>query len=334
MLWGNAMLDVAVLGAGRIGRIHAGNIAAHPGARLVGIADTDAGAAAQIAAALGVRPIGIAEALRADAVLIASPTPTHADYVEQAGAAGRAVFCEKPIDLSEERVRRCLATVRDAGVVLMTGFNRRFDPHFASLKHRLDGGEIGALELLTIVSRDPSPPPLSYVETSGGLFRDMMIHDLDMARFLLGEEPVAVSATASCLVDPAIGAAGDVDTALVMLRTASGRLCQISNSRRATYGYDQRIEAHGSGGLLQAGNVVPTTVQVATAAGFHSDPVLPFFLERYAAAYRVELDAFVKAARGDGPVRPNGEDGLRALLLANAAVEAAKTGRTVRPVEV
>jgi myo-inositol 2-dehydrogenase/D-chiro-inositol 1-dehydrogenase len=328
------MLDVAVLGAGRIGRIHAGNIAAHPGARLVGIADPDTGAAARIAAALGVPPIGVAEALRADAVLIASPTPTHADYVEQAAAAGRAVFCEKPIDLSEDRVRRCLAAVRDAGVVLMTGFNRRFDPHFVSLKHRLDGGEIGTLEMLTIVSRDPSPPPLSYVETSGGLFRDMMIHDLDMARFLLGEEPVEVSAIASCLVDPAIGAAGDVDTALVMLRTASGRLCQISNSRRATYGYDQRIEAHGSEGLLQAGNVVPTTIQVATAAGFRSDPVLPFFLERYAAAYRAELDAFVKAARGDGPIEPNGEDGFRALLLANAAVEAAKTGRAVRPVEV
>jgi myo-inositol 2-dehydrogenase / D-chiro-inositol 1-dehydrogenase len=328
------MLDVAVLGAGRIGRIHAGNIAAHPGARLVGIADPDTGAAARIAAALGVPPIGVAEALRADAVLIASPTPTHADYLEQAAAAGRAVFCEKPIDLSEDRVRRCLAAVRDAGVVLMTGFNRRFDPHFVSLKHRLDGGEIGTLEMLTIVSRDPSPPPLSYVETSGGLFRDMMIHDLDMARFLLGEEPVEVSAIASCLVDPAIGAVGDVDTALVMLRTASGRLCQISNSRRATYGYDQRIEAHGSEGLLQAGNVVPTTIQVATAAGFRSDPVLPFFLERYAAAYRAELDAFVKAARGDGPIEPNGEDGLRALLLANAAVEAAKTGRAVRPVEV
>jgi myo-inositol 2-dehydrogenase/D-chiro-inositol 1-dehydrogenase len=155
-----------------------------------------------------------------------------------------------------------------------------------------------------------------------------------MARFLLGEEPIAVSAVASCLVDPATGAAGDVDTALVMLRTASGRLCQISNSRRATYGYDQRIEAHGAAGLLQAGNVVATTVQTATASGFRSDPVLPFFLERYAGAYRAELDAFVRAVRGDGPATPNGEDGLRALLLANAAVEAASTGRSVPPAEV
>jgi myo-inositol 2-dehydrogenase/D-chiro-inositol 1-dehydrogenase len=328
------MLDIAVLGSGRIGRIHAGNIMAHPAARLTGIVDTDAEAAARLSAALGVRPINVADAMRADAIVIASPTPTHADYVEQAAASGRAIFCEKPIDLSEERVRRCLAAVRSAGVVLMTGFNRRFDPHVASLKRRLDDGEIGALELLTIISRDPSPPPLSYVENSGGLFRDMMIHDLDMARFLLGEEPVEVSAAASCLVDPAIGAAGDVDTALVMLRTASGRLCQISNSRRAAYGYDQRIEAHGASGLLQMGNVIPTNVRVATASGFRSDPVLPFFLERYAAAYRAELDAFVKAARGEGPVRPDGEDGLRALLLANAAVEAAKIGRATRPAKV
>jgi myo-inositol 2-dehydrogenase / D-chiro-inositol 1-dehydrogenase len=328
------MLDIAVLGAGRIGRIHAGNIAAHPGARLAGIADTVPEAASALAATSGTRSLTVAEAMHADAVLIASPTPTHADYIEQAAAAGRAVFCEKPIDLSAVRVRVCLAAVRRADVVLMVGFNRRFDPHFALLKQRLDAGEIGALELLTIISRDPSPPPPAYVATSGGLFRDMMIHDLDMARFILDEEPISVSAAASCLIDPAIGAAGDVDTAVVTLRTASGRLCQISNSRRATYGYDQRIEAHGAHGLLRAGNVLPTTVEVATASGFRTDPVLPFFLERYAAAYRAELDAFVRAARGDGPARPNGDDGLRALLLADAAVEAATSGRTVQPSEI
>ncbi len=327
------MLDIAVLGAGRIGRIHAGNIASHPGARLTGIADTDANAAGRLAASLGTRSLSITEAMKADAVLIASPTPTHAAYIEHAAGAGRAVFCEKPIDLSADRVRACLAAVREAGIILMVGFNRRFDPHFALLKQRLDAGEIGALELLTIISRDPSPPPPSYVATSGGLFRDMMIHDLDMARFLLNEEPVTVTSVASCLVDPAIGEAGDVDTAVVTLRTGSGRLCQISNSRRATYGYDQRIEAHGAGGLLRAGNVLPTTVELATAAGFRTDPVLPFFLERYAAAYRAELDAFVQAARGDGPARPNGEDGLRALLLADAAVEAAASGRSVQPAE-
>jgi myo-inositol 2-dehydrogenase/D-chiro-inositol 1-dehydrogenase len=328
------MLDIAVLGAGRIGRIHAGNIAAHPGARLVGIADTDPDAAGRLASSLSTRTLTVADAMHADAVLIASPTPTHADYIEQAAAAGRAVFCEKPIDLSADRVRICLAAVRRADIVLMVGFNRRFDPHFALLKQRLDGGEIDALELLTIISRDPSPPPIAYVESSGGLFRDMMIHDLDMARFLLGEEPVEVSAAASCLVDPAIGAAGDVDTAVVTLRTASGRLCQISNSRRASYGYDQRIEVHGAEGMLRAGNVLPTTVELADAAGIHTDPVLPFFLERYAAAYRAELGAFIAAVTGGGPARPDGEDGLRALLLADAALEASRTGRSVRPAEM
>ena len=321
------MLDIAVLGAGRIGRIHAGNIAAHPEARLAGIADVDAKAARQLAEATGSTVLTLEQALWADAVLIASPTPTHADYIEMASAAGKAVFCEKPIDLSAARVKACLEKVKAAGTLLMVGFNRRFDPHFATLKQRLP--EIGSLELLTIISRDPAPPPPAYVAASGGLFRDMMIHDLDMARFLLGEEPVQVTAAASCLVDPAIGAAGDVDTAVVTLRAASGKLCQISNSRRATYGYDQRIEAHGAGGLLRAGNVFPTTVERADGNGFHGDPVLPFFLERYATAYKAELAAFIAACHGQGPATPGGDDGLRALLLADAAVEAAATGRTV-----
>ncbi len=328
------MLDIAVLGAGRIGRIHASNIAAHPDARLAGIADTVPEAAARLADALGARTLSIEDALRADAVLIASPTPTHADYIERAAARQRPVFCEKPIDLSADRVRACLAVVRQAGIALTVGFNRRFDPHFAALKARLEAGEIGALELLTIISRDPAPPPIAYVESSGGLFCDMMIHDLDMARFLLPEEPVEVNAAASCLVDPAIGAAGDVDTAVVTLRTASGRLCQISNSRRASYGYDQRIEAHGAMGLLRAGNVLPTTVELADAAGFRTDPVLPFFLERYAAAYRAELAAFVAAVTAGAPARPDGADGLRALLLADAALESSRTGRSVRPAEM
>ena len=184
------------------------------------MADVDAAAATRLAEACGARALSLDEAFAADAVLIGSPTPTHADYIERAAAAGRAIFCEKPIDLAVDRVRACLAAVRRAGVVLMVGFNRRFDPHFAALKRRMDAGEIGALELLTIISRDPAPPPPAYVATSGGLFRDMMIHDLDMARFLLGEEPVEVHAAASCLVDPSIAAAGDVDTAVVTLRTA------------------------------------------------------------------------------------------------------------------
>jgi myo-inositol 2-dehydrogenase/D-chiro-inositol 1-dehydrogenase len=324
------MLNIAVIGAGRIGRIHAANIAANPAASLGGVADVDIAAAEALARSCGAHAAMLEEAFAADAVLIASPTPTHADYIERAAASGRAIFCEKPIDLSAERVRACLQAVQRAGVPLMVGFNRRFDPHFLALKRRLDSGEIGSLELLTIISRDPAPPPPAYVASSGGLFRDMMIHDLDMARFLLGEEPVEVHAAASCLVDAAIGAAGDVDTAVVTLRTASGRLCQISNSRRATYGYDQRIEAHGAKGLLRAGNVTATTVELANADGFASDPALPFFLERYAAAYRAELDAFIAAVTHRTVPLPNGDDGLRALLLADAATESARTGATIR----
>jgi len=284
------MLDIAVIGAGRIGRIHAGNVAAHAGARLVGVADPDAAAAAALAASCGSRVVSLDAAFAADAVLIASPTATHAALIERAAAAGRAVFCEKPLDLDAGRARACVDVAARAGIALMIGFNRRFDPHFAALKAALDAGEIGRLEMLAITSRDPSPPPPAYVAASGGLFRDLTIHDFDMARFLLGEEVVEVFASASCLVDPAIGAAGDVDSALVVLRTASGALCSISNSRRATYGYDQRIEAHGAAGLLRAGNVAVSTLERAAAGGFTTAPAQPFFLERYAAAYRAELD--------------------------------------------
>jgi myo-inositol 2-dehydrogenase/D-chiro-inositol 1-dehydrogenase len=240
------------------------------------------------------------------------------------------VFCEKPVDLNAERIRACLEVVKAAKGRLMVGFNRRFDPNFSSVRARIAAGEVGAVELVTILSRDPSPPPPSYVARSGGLFRDMMIHDFDMARFLLGEEPTEVHAVGSCLVDPAIGKAGDVDTAAVLLKTATGKIAQISNSRRATYGYDQRIEVHGSLGLLAAGNQYATTVTHAGANGYQSDPALPFFLERYAQAYRLELDAFVTAVLDGAPTSPSGEDGLKAQLLADAATNAAQTGQPVR----
>jgi myo-inositol 2-dehydrogenase/D-chiro-inositol 1-dehydrogenase len=254
----------------------------------------------------------------------------HADLIEKAVKAGKAVFCEKPVDLNSERIRKCLDVVKAAKGKLMIGFNRRFDPSFASVRKRIGQGEIGKVELVTILSRDPSPPPPSYVARSGGLFRDMMIHDLDMARFLLGEEPVEVHAVGSCLVDPGIGAAGDVDTAAVLLKTASGKIAQISCSRRAIYGYDQRIEVHGSGGLLAAGNRHATTVTHADSKGYQSDPALPFFLERYAEAYRAELDAFVSGVLDNASMAPTGEDGLRAQLLADAATQASQTGQPVR----
>jgi myo-inositol 2-dehydrogenase / D-chiro-inositol 1-dehydrogenase len=323
------MLRIGLLGAGRIGRIHGLNIAAHPRARLAAVADAVPATAEALAAATGshVREAGsIIEDRDIDAVVICTPTDLHAALIERAARAGKAVFCEKPVDLDAGRIRQCLEVVAAAGATLMIGFNRRFDPSFAALERRLRAGEIGAVEIVTILSRDPEPPPADYAARSGGLFRDMMIHDLDMARFLLGEEPVEVHAVASCLVDPAIGAAGDVDTAAVLLKTASGKIAQISNSRRAAYGYDQRIEVHGANGLLAAGNRHATTVTKADATGYRSDPALPFFLERYAEAYRAELDAFVAAALDGAPPAPSGEDGLRAQILADAATEAARTG--------
>lgn len=326
-------MRIGLLGAGRIGRIHGGNIAAHPRARLAAVADADAGAAQRLASANGATVSSVDAIIASpeiDAVVICTPTDTHADLIERAARAGKAVFSEKPVDLSAARIRACLNVVRSANGKLMVGFNRRFDPSFSALRRRVAGGEIGSVEVITIISRDPQPPHPGFVERSGGLYRDMMIHDLDMARLLLGEEPAEVHAVGSCLIDPAIGSAGDVDTAAVILKTASGKIAQITNSRRASYGYDQRIEVHGSLGLLSAGNQRATTVEHANASGYTRDPVLPFFLERYADAYRLELAAFIEAVLEGAALTPNGEDGLRAQILADAATEAAKTGRPVR----
>jgi myo-inositol 2-dehydrogenase/D-chiro-inositol 1-dehydrogenase len=327
-------MRIGLLGAGRIGQIHGRSAAEHKSATLAAVFDVDAKAAGAIAAGTGATVAkGIPDIIgdkSIDAVLICTPTDTHADLIEQAAKAGKAIFCEKPVDLSAARVRACLKVVADTKAKLMIGFNRRFDPSFASLQKRLAAGEVGKPEIVTILSRDPGPPPISYITRSGGLFRDMMIHDLDMARFLLGEEPVEVSAMAACLVDPAIGQAGDIDTAVVTLKTKSGKLAQISNSRRATYGYDQRIEVHGSGGLLRADNQFATTVQKATGDGFSSDPVLNFFLERYTPAYRAEMDTFVTGVLEGKPLNPTGDDGLKALVLADAAEESVKSGKSVK----
>jgi myo-inositol 2-dehydrogenase/D-chiro-inositol 1-dehydrogenase len=249
--------------------------------------------------------------------------------IEASARAGKAIFCEKPVDLSLERVDRCLAEVARLGVPLMIGFNRRFDPSFAALHQALRDGRVGKVELVQITSRDPGPPPIEYVKVSGGLFRDMMIHDFDMARWLLDADPVEVFASASCLVEPEIGAVGDVDTAAVTLRTAGGALAVITNSRRAVYGYDQRIEALGSAGMLQAGNCWPTTVETSTAEAVSRDTPLYFFLERYAEAYRIELDHFIESlAQGTAPA-VGARDGRMALALAEAAVESWKSGTPV-----
>jgi myo-inositol 2-dehydrogenase/D-chiro-inositol 1-dehydrogenase len=327
------MISFCQFGAGRMGAIHAANIAAHPAARLHTVVDTNQAAAKRLASRHGAAVSAQAETLAdpdIDAVVIASSTDTHAGLVEAAARAGKAIFCEKPLDLDRRRAEACLAVAKQCGVPLMVGFNRRFDPNFARLEREIRSGRIGKLETLTITSRDPAPPPLDFVRRSGGLFRDMMIHDLDMACWLAGETPIEIFAMASVLVDPAIGEAGDVDTAVVTLRMQSGALCQISNSRRAVYGYDQRIEAFGSKGALRGENVVESTVAFAGADGIVTDKPLPFFLERYAEAYRRELDHFIGAvADGTAPM-VGGDDGIRGLALADAAAKSYRTGRPIK----
>ena len=323
------MLNIGILGCGRIGQVHGRSLMALRSARAVAVADAFADAAASLAEQLDADVRSSEEIIDSDdidAVVIGTPTDTHYDLIHKAAPAGKAIFCEKPIDLSSERIRDCLKVVAENGVPFMTALNRRFDPNFAGIAARIREGEVGDVEIVTILSRDPAPPPIGYIKSSGGLFRDMMIHDFDMARFLLGEEPVEVHAVGSALVDPAIGAAGDIDTAAVLLKTASGKICQISNSRRATYGYDQRIEVHGSKGLLRAENILESTVEIATEAGFRRAPAQHFFLERYEAAYLAEMTHFVDAIQNGTPLSPNGEDGLRAQLLADAAAKALETG--------
>ena len=326
------MLRFGLLGAGRIGQIHGGNIASMLGAQLLAIADADAKAAAALAERTGASVRSVDEVLSAgdlDAVLIATSTDTHADLIERAARGGTAILCEKPVDLASARIEACLKVVEAEKAPLMIAFNRRFDPNFAALRERVAAGAVGSIEIVHVISRDPAPPPVSYIARSGGLFRDMMIHDFDMARFFLGEEPIEVYAYGSALVDPAIGEAGDVDTAVVMMKTGSGKLAQISNSRRAAYGYDQRIEVHGSEGMARAGNVHETTVEIAGKNGFNADPVQNFFLERYALAYRNELRAFVDAVEAGIAPSPSGHDGLQAQRLADAATESQQTGKPV-----
>lgn len=327
------MLRFGVLGAGRIGKVHARTIAASGKAMVAYLADALPKAAEDLAAEVGAKVASVEDIIKAkdvDAILIATPTPFHAEQIEAGSNAGKAVLCEKPVSLSVERIEQCLKTVEKNETTLMIGFNRRFDPNFAALQKRLRDGAVGNVELATIISRDPAPPPASYVKSSGGIFRDMMIHDLDLARFLVGEEFVVVNALGSALVDKAIGDEGDCDTAAVQMQTASGKICVITNSRRASYGYDQRIEVHGSKGMLRAGNVHNTTVEVATADGFHADPILHFFTERYGQAYSNEVLSFIDAVTTGKPASPSGHDGLQAQKLAEAATESWKTGKPVK----
>ena len=322
-----------LLGAGRIGKVHARAVGANPNARLVAVADAFEKAAREISSLYGaeVRTIeAIEKADDIDAVVICTPTDTHADLIERFAKAGKAIFCEKPVDLDVKRVEKCLAVVEKTRAALMVGFNRRFDPHFMAVKKAIDDGAIGKVEMVTITSRDPGAPPVDYIKRSGGIFRDMTIHDFDMARFLLGEEPVSVSAHASVLVDKKIGEAGDYDSVSVILETASGKQCVISNSRRATYGYDQRIEVHGSKGMVAAENQRPVSIEIANDKGYTRPPLHDFFMTRYIDAYANEIAAFIDTMSRKGKASPSGADGLAALKLADAALKSAKQGKTIR----
>jgi len=329
------MHAIAVIGAGRIGQIHAANIAAHPRLRLACVADIVADRAHRLATEHGAYATDVATALAdpaIDAVVIASPTTLHCAHMLAAAEANphRPILCEKPIDLDLDRARAMAGQLDRLGARVLIGFNRRFDPQFATLATRLAQGVIGRVEAIHIVSHDPAPPPIDYLAHSGGLFRDMVIHDFDTARWLLGAEPVGVFASASCLIDPAIAEAGDVDTARTILRTADGRLCTISSSRRSGYGYDQRIEAYGAEGMIRVGNMTETLLERWGPGGGSTDPFRNFFLDRYAQAYAAEIAHFADMIDGAAPAITL-RDGISALALAEAAARSAQSGRMETP---
>jgi myo-inositol 2-dehydrogenase/D-chiro-inositol 1-dehydrogenase len=328
--------NVAVFGAGRIGRIHATNLAALPGVTLKFVCDPVASSASQLAQALGAQ-VSTPEAVLADksidAVVIGSPTDTHSDLIHRAAAAKKHIFCEKPVDLSVPRAEDCARAVAAAGVACMIGFQRRFDPTFSEAKQRLARGDIGAAEMLVVTSRDPGAPPAEYLRASGGIFRDMLIHDFDIFRWILcvddGDEAATLYATGSVLTDPSIAQVGDIDSTAVTIRTKKGRLCQINTSRRAAYGYDQRFEVLGSKGMLQCGNHKPSEVLQSDATGVHGDKPEHFFLQRYRDAYRLELTHFFECLQSGQPFRSTVADGVAAQKLADAAAQSLAQGRIV-----
>jgi myo-inositol 2-dehydrogenase/D-chiro-inositol 1-dehydrogenase len=328
---------IALVGAGRMGAIHGRNAAANPRLDLAYLIEPRADIAAVLASELGCRVATLADAL-ADptlaGVIVASSTDTHLDLAIQCLRAGKAVFCEKPLDLELAKLRRHEAELRASAAPLYVAFNRRFDPHFQALKAKLASGAIGTLETLQLISHDPAPPPPSFIPTSGGLFRDFTIHDFDVARWLMEEEPTEVFAWASCLIDPAIAAAGDVDTARVVLAYASGRLCVISNTRRSGYGYDQRAEAYGSAGMAMAGNPRTSTVETWTEAGALAAPIFAGFPARYAQSYRAELDHFAGVLAGETSPLTGFAASLGALVLAEAARRSVETGAPVKVADI
>lgn len=333
-------IKVGIIGAGRIGKIHAENIRYFiPEARVVAVADPIADKLGDWARGLGVERLtrDAREVLTdkgIDAVVVCSSTDTHADMVVAAAENGKHVFCEKPVDLSVAKVKRALAAVEKAGVKLQIGFNRRFDHNFRRVRELVQSGALGAPHLVRITSRDPAPPPAEYVKVSGGIFLDMTIHDFDMARYLAGSEVVEVYAQGAVLVDPAIGKAGDVDTAAVMLTFANGAIGVIDNSRKAVYGYDQRVEVFGAKGCAACSNDTPSSVVVSGEQGVQGDKPLYFFLERYKQAFIDEMKEFFAALANDRPTPVGGQDGLAPILIGLAAKRSLAEHRPVRIAEI
>jgi myo-inositol 2-dehydrogenase / D-chiro-inositol 1-dehydrogenase len=336
----NTTVNLGLIGAGRIGRVHAEHICqflAH--ANLVVVADASETVARDCAERLQI-PEHTVDFRRVtdhpdvEAVVICSPTDTHLEVILAAAAAGKHIFCEKPIDQDLARIDQALTAVNKAHVVFQVGFNRRFDANFRRVRRAVVDGEIGTPHQLHLISRDPAPPSLDYVKQSGGIFADMTIHDFDMARFLVRDEVVRVYATGAALVDPRVGEAGDLDTATVLLEFAQGAVGVIENSRRAVYGYDQRVEVFGSGGSVRTDNNYPNSVVLSGAKSVRRDLPLNFFMERYLASYLLEMEQFVEAARRGGPSPVSGEEGRIPVLMAIAARKSWELKRPVSLVEV
>jgi len=330
------MLNLGIIGAGRIGRVHAENLAYRiPGVRLLMVADVREDFARILASQLGISAAvadyrAVLAHREIQAVLVCSSTDTHARITQEAAAAGKHVFCEKPISNSLTEIDETVAAVDRAGVKLQVGFNRRFDANFRRVRRAIESGEIGEPSLMHIVSRDPAPPPVEYVKRSGGMFLDMTVHDFDMARYLMGDEVAEVFAAAGVRVDPEIGAAGDVDTAVILLKFRGGAFGTIDNSRRASYGYDQRVEILGSRGSVATLNNYPNQAILSDGASVRRDLPLNFFMERYTESFVSELAAFVDAVIHDAPVPVGGSDGRISVAIALAAARSAREGRPVR----
>ena len=333
-------LNLGVIGAGRIGKIHAENIATRiRGARLVGVADVNLAAAQELAGRFQVALATadyrqLLEAPDIEAVAICSATDTHAQIIREAAATGKHIFCEKPIDYDLKRIAQALEAVKKSGMKFQVGFNRRFDPSFAKARELVASGKIGTPHIVRVTSRDPAPPPLEYVKVSGGIFLDMTIHDFDMVRFLSSSEAVEVFAVGDALVDPEIGRAGDVDTCIVTMRLENGALAAIDNSRKAVYGYDQRVEVFGSAGMVSVSNRTPDHHVMSNADGVHSAKPQHFFLERYQESYVAELQEFVDCVLSDRAHSVSGRDGLVAVIMGLAATRSLKERRPVKLSEI